>query len=199
MKKLILTCCIAALSALSFTSKAQFDPNTKYWQLGGSLATNNTTFGNLGREDLHSNAVSLTFRKGKFGENNVAKGWLLDYSLQTSSRSTLNTTYYQHRFGTGYFVSKFQPITQNLALYAEAVGKAQYLYNTSKGSTGTDGWAATIEGNVGLRYSMKNKWFLDLGTNVGTLQYQSMGDVKNFSGAIVPSVGTFKISIGKTF
>ncbi|MFY7829519.1 MAG: hypothetical protein ACOVQ4_20470 [Flectobacillus sp.] len=199
MKKLILTCCVAALSALSFTSKAQFDPNTKYWQLGGSLATNNTTYGNLGREGLHSNSISLNFRKGKFGENNVAKGWLLDYSLQTYSGSTLNMTSYQHRFGAGYFMSKFQPITQNLALYAEALGKAQYLYNTSEGSTGTDGWAATIEGNVGLRYSMKNKWFLDLGTNVGTLQYQSVGDVKNFSGAIVPNIGTFKISIGKTF
>ncbi|MDI9877984.1 hypothetical protein [Flectobacillus longus] len=46
---------------------------------------------------------------------------------------------------------------------------------------------------------MKNKWFLDLGTNLGTLQYQSMGDVKNFSGAIAPSIGTFKVSIGKTF
>ena len=193
MKKLILTCCVAALSALSFTSKAQFDPNTKYWQLGGSLATNNTTYGNLGREGLHSNSISLNFRKGKFGENNVAKGWLLDYSLQTYSGSTLNMTSYQHRFGAGYFMSKFQPITQNLALYAEALGKAQYLYNTSEGSTGTDGWAATIEGNVGLRYSMKNKWFLDLGTNVGTLQYQSVGDVKNFSGAIVPNIGTFKI------
>ncbi|MDI9877985.1 hypothetical protein [Flectobacillus longus] len=200
MKAIFLTCLTVMLLMVHNSSQAQYDPGTKNWLMGGSL---NGTFGNyfVSSQTGHVQNLNLYFKSGKFGANKVSRGWLVDYTLMWTE-SGVNFKYGSHTIGAGYFINKFQPLNKNIGLYAEAVGMGKYLLARSNQGYKNDGWGASILANVGLRYHFKSKLFLDCSANIGSVNYQSTDLlVKNweaFSIGLSPSIGSFKIAIGKT-
>ena len=120
----------------------------------------------------HVQNLNLYFKSGKFGANKVSRGWLADYTLMWTE-SSVDFKYGSHAIGAGYFINKFQPLNKNIGLYAEAVGMGKYLLARSNQGYKNDGFGASIQANVGLRYHFKSKLFLDCSANIGSVNYQN--------------------------
>ena len=182
------------------SSQAQYDPGTKNWLVGGSLSG---TFANAftSSQTAYTQNLNIYFKSGKFGANKVSRGWLADYTLMWTE-SSVDFKYGSHAIGAGYFINKFQPLNKNIGLYAEAVGMGKYLLARSNQGYKNDGFGASIQANVGLRYHFKSKLFLDCSANIGSVNYQNTDllakNWETFSIGLSPNIGSFKIAIGKT-
>lgn len=196
---------------VSFLSKAQYETGTKYWQLEGAFSGNVSAskiavpFSH--NENSSRNSSSLTFKRGVFTENYLAKGWFVNYDLDASTFSissgqTKNRTYY-HTVGGGYFVAKFKPLTKSLTLFGEAYASGGYGFQTGTQDLSYHSFSLESGLNVGLRYFVNKKWFINGQTsliNVGAYQ-------KRYGNSIatdlrlnsVMNVNSLSISIGKTF
>lgn len=200
MKILFLTCLTVILLMAHNSSQAQYDPGTKYWVVGGSLSGNfakNITYS----QSSHLQSLNIYFKSGKFGANKVSRGWLADYSLLwTESSNFFN--YGSHSIGAGYFINKFLPLNKSIGLYAEATGTGRYIFDKSNNGDKNDGFGASIQANVGLRYHFKSKLFLDCSANIGSVSYQNSdlrtNNSESFYVGLSPTIGSFKIAIGKT-
>ncbi|MDI9873104.1 outer membrane beta-barrel protein [Flectobacillus rivi] len=201
MKILFLTCLTVILLMVHNSSQAQYDPGTKYWVVGGGLIGNFRNAFTSSQALAHEQNLNLHFKFGKFGDNKVSRGWLADYTLEWHESSS-SSKYGSHSIGAGYFINKFQPLNKNIGLYAEASGIGRYLLTRSNNGYKSDGFHASIQANVGLRYHFKSKLFLDCSANIGSVNYQKSDSqpakTENFYVALSPNIGSFKIAIGKT-
>ncbi|MEA5141305.1 hypothetical protein [Arcicella rigui] len=196
---------------VSFLSKAQYETGTKYWQLEGAFSGNVSASKIVTpysyHEESSSNRSSLSFKRGVFTENYLAKGWFANYNLDAStyhisSGQTKSKTYY-HTVGGGYFVAKFKPLTKSLALFGEVYASGSYGFQTGSQDLSYHSFSLESGLNVGLRYFVNKKWFINGQTsliNVGAYQ-------KRYGNSIatelqlnsVMNVNSLSISIGKTF
>lgn len=200
MKAIFLTCLTVILLMVHNSSQAQYDPGTKYWVVGGGLSGNfvkNLTYS----QSSHLQSLNIYFKSGKFGANKVSRGWLADYTLMWTESGNY-FKYGSHSIGAGYFINKFQPLNKNIGLYAEATGTGRYLFDRSNNGVKNDGFGASIQANVGLRYHFKSKLFLDCSANIGSINYKKSDLTTNksetFYIGLSPTIGSFKIAIGKT-
>ncbi len=196
---------------VSFLSKAQYETGTKYWQLegafSGNVSTSKIAIPYSYREESYSNSSSLTFKRGVFTENYLAKGWFANYNLDAStnhisSGQNNNRTYY-HTVGGGYFVAKFKPLTKSLALFGEVYASGGYGFQTGTQDLSYHSFSLESGLNVGLRYFVNKTLFINGQTslvNVGAYQ-------KRYGNSIatdlrlnsIMNVNSLSISIGKTF
>jgi hypothetical protein len=196
---------------VSFLSKAQYETGTKYWQVEGTFS-GNVSASKIAvpysyREESSSNSSSLTFKRGVFTENYLAKGWFANYNLEAStnhisSGQNNNRTYY-HTVGGGYFVAKFKPLSKSLALFGEVYASGGYGFQTGSQDLSYHSFSLESGLNVGLRYFVNKKWFINGQTsliNVGAYQKRYGNSIStDLRLNSVMNVSSLSISIGKTF
>ena len=197
---------------VSLLSKAQYEKDTKFWQVEGTFSGNITSNDTKGATSLttdHANhTIAIGFKRAKFSEDFLAKGWLLDYTLQSSTYSSSNSSTnnnYFHTIKAGYFVDKFKPLNKSLAIYGEIVGKVGYGFRTGNITYTYDYNTYQLEAgvNFGARYFLKKNLFINGQTSLVNLnlQHYKIGTEQqtNLMLNSIMNVSSLSISIGKTF
>ncbi|MDR6559914.1 MULTISPECIES: hypothetical protein [unclassified Arcicella] len=197
---------------ISFLSKAQYEKDTKFWQIqgtfSGNIASINTKGAAIFTTDNATHNIALTFKRAVFTEDFLAKGWLLDYNLQSNSYASNNISTnnnYFHTIKAGYFVDKFKPLSKSLAIYGEIVGKVGYGFRTGNITYTYDYNTYQLEAgvNFGVRYFLKKNLFINGQTSLVNLnlQHSKIGieQQTNLNLNSIMNVSSLSISIGKTF
>ncbi len=196
---------------ISFLSKAQYEKGSKFWQVEGTFSgsvnsnTNSTPFPNTTNGSTTNSA--LTFKRAVFGENNIAKGWLLGYKLEANTSSTSysldKSNNYIHTIQAGYFVDKFKPLSKSLAIYGELLAKAGYGIYSGTSNSSINQYSLDANLNVGFRYYLKKNLFINGQTSLVNLSFyqQRTGNYKytNVNLNSIMNVSSLSISIGKSF
>lgn len=196
---------------ISFLSKAQYEKGSKFWQVEGTFSgsvnsnTNSTPFPNTTNGSTTNSA--LTFKRAVFGENNIAKGWLLGYKLEANTFSTNysldKSNNYIHTIQAGYFVDKFKPLSKSVAIYGELLAKAGYGIYSGTSNSSINQYSLDASLNVGVRYYLKKNLFINGQTSLANLSiYQHRANNYKYTNVNLYSimqVNTLSISIGKSF
>lgn len=193
---------------ISFLSKAQYEKDTKFWQIqgtfSGNIASGNSNGAAYLTTDNATHNIALTFKRAVFTEDYLAKGWLLDYNLKSNNNSSTNNDYF-HTIKAGYFVDKFKSLNKSLAIYGEIEGKVGYGFRTGKINYTYDynTYQLEVGVNFGVRYFLKKNLFINGQTSLVNLNLQhSKIDTERLTNLNLNSmmnVNSLSISIGKTF
>ncbi|WP_044170709.1 hypothetical protein [Flectobacillus major] len=212
MKNKILPLVFMLIGMATHLSQAQYEQGTKFWQVdgrfSGSISSSSVSTGMSGMLDqkFGAHSVGLSFKRGVFTGQNTAKGWLLGYNVQSfhsTSGNSAGLDWYNHTIEAGYFVDKFKPLSKSVAIYAEMLGKAGYGFQSGDYLESTKTYNVGASVNFGVRYQLKNKWFLNAETSLVNLNFQHVNDnTSNYSNLkfnSIMNVSTLGIAIGKSF
>lgn len=201
---------------INHLSTAQYKKGSKFWLAEGtfngsmysdSQKSNVYSFTNDNQDSNHD--ITLTFKKASFTENNLAKGWLISYNVVSNkqSRTTTSAKYtyldnYNHVFDGGYFINKFFPLTKSLAIYGELLGKIGFSFNNGKGVSPAHDIHIGANANLGIRYFINKKIFVNGEASLANVNLQSLTVVDKTSAKVdissIMTINTVSIAIGKS-
>lgn len=207
-KKAFLTLVMLFGVALHF-SQAQYDKGKHFGLVGFSLSGNvssaHTVSSTMSTNDTRTNyhSLSLNYKRGHFVKDNLAQGWIASYGLLANFEEANSLT---HLLQAGYFVDKFFPLSKSFYCYGELqglVGEQFTIRNGGGGNTNVISLKTAL--NVGVRYHLTNKLFINGETNLAQFEL-SNSNFPNANATIFNakltggmSVSTVSLSIGKTF